>query len=84
VGHSVLVPAWIGGSWHSLVTQSSEASSENSFYLAYIVALHCATALALLWYLRADGRIISGFIRSLVRSIHERRFSIEGRDERLA
>jgi hypothetical protein len=30
------------------VTQSSQASSETSFYLAYIVALHCATALALL------------------------------------
>jgi undecaprenyl-diphosphatase len=85
LGHSVLIPAWIGGSWHSLVTQSSEASSEKSFYLAYIVALHCATALALLWYFRADWvRIISGFIRSLVRSIRQRRFSIEGRDERLA
>ena len=44
LGHSVLVPAWIGGSWHTLVTQSSEAGSQPSFYLAYIVALHCATA----------------------------------------
>ena len=48
LGHSVLVPAWIGGSWETLVTQSSQADSESSFYLAYIVALHCATALALL------------------------------------
>ena len=23
LGHSVLVPAWIGGSWQTLVTQSS-------------------------------------------------------------
>jgi undecaprenyl-diphosphatase len=85
LGHSVLIPAWLGGSWNSLVTQSSQASSEKSFYLAYIVALHCATAVALLWYFRADWvRIISGFIRSLVRSIRQRRFSIEGRDERLA
>ncbi len=85
LGHSVLVPAWIGGSWHTLVTQSSEASSEKSFYLAYIVALHCATALALLWFFRADWvRIIGGFARSLRRSIRVRRFSIEGRDERLA
>jgi undecaprenyl-diphosphatase len=85
LGHSVLIPAWIGGSWHTLVTQSSQASSEKSFYLAYIVALHCATALALLWYFRADWvRIISGFMRSLVRSVRQRRFSIEGRDERLA
>ena len=49
------------------------------------MALHCATALALLWYFRADWvRIISGFVRSLVRSLRQRRFSIEGRDERLA
>jgi undecaprenyl pyrophosphate phosphatase UppP len=55
LGHSVLVPAWIGGGWGTLVTQSSQQSSESSFYLAYIVALHCATALALLWYFRATS-----------------------------
>src|ERR1700754_1137180 len=66
LGHSVLVPAWIGGSWETLVTQSSQGSSESSFYLAYIVALHCATAIALLWFFRADWvRIVSGFFRSL-------------------
>jgi undecaprenyl-diphosphatase len=85
LGHSVLVPAWIGGSWQTLVTQSSEANSESSFYLAYIVALHCATALALLWYFRTDWvRIIRGFVRSLGRSLRQRQASIEGRDERLA
>lgn len=85
LGHSVLIPAWIGGSWHTLVTQSSQASSEKSFYLAYIVALHCATALALLWYFRADWfRIIRGFIRSFTRSLRVRQLSIEGSDERLA
>jgi undecaprenyl-diphosphatase len=85
LGHSVLVPAWIGGGWQTLVTQSSQASSESSFYLAYIVALHCATALALLWYFRADWvRIIRGFCASVARSVRERRMSIEGRDERLA
>jgi undecaprenyl-diphosphatase len=85
LGHSVLIPAWIGGSWHTLVTQSSQASSEKSFYLAYIVALHCATAVALMWYFRADWyRIIRGFIRSTVRSIRQRRIIIEDRDERLA
>src|SRR3954451_2777711 len=62
LGHSVLVPAWMGGSWQTLVTQSSQASSESSFYLAYIVALHCATALALLIFFRADWiRIVRGF-----------------------
>jgi undecaprenyl-diphosphatase len=85
LGHSVLVPAWIGGSWHTLVTQSAQASSEKSFYLAYIVALHCATALALLWYFRADWvRIIRGFLSSVTRSIGQRRITVEGRDERLA
>ncbi len=69
LGHSVLVPAWIGGSWQTLVTQSSQANSESSFYLAFIVALHVATALALLWFFRADWvRIIAGFFRSVARS----------------
>jgi undecaprenyl-diphosphatase len=85
LGHSVLVPAWIGGSWQTMVTQSSQASSETSFYLAYIVALHCATALALLWYFRADWvRIIRGLFASLIRGLRERRLSILGPDERLA
>jgi undecaprenyl-diphosphatase len=85
LGHSVLIPAWIGGSWHTLVTQSSQATSEKSFYLAFIVALHCATAFALLWYFRADWfRIIRGFLRSAARSIRQRQIIIEGRDERLA
>jgi undecaprenyl-diphosphatase len=85
LGHSVLVPAWIGGSWKTLVTQSSQQSSESSFYLAYIVALHCATALALVWYFRADWyRIIGGFFRSLARGVRERRLSLADQDERLA
>jgi len=85
LGHSVLVPAWIGGSWETLVTQSSTANSESSFYLAFLVALHVATALALLWFFRADWiRIVSGFFRSVGRSLGERRFSATDRDERLA
>ena len=65
LGHSVLVPAWIGGSWQTLVTQSAQEHSESSFYLAFIVALHVATALALLWFFRADWiRIVAGFLRS--------------------
>jgi undecaprenyl-diphosphatase len=39
LGHSVLVPAWIGGSWQTMVTQSSQPSSGTSFYLAYIVGV---------------------------------------------
>ena len=85
LGHSVLVPAWIGGSWKTLVTQSSQGDSASSFYLAFIVALHCATALALLWFFRVDWvRIIAGFFRSLSRSLRERAFIVRNADERLA
>src|SRR5207244_9580125 len=85
LGHSVLVPAGIGGSWQTMVTQSSQASSETSFYLAYIVALHCATALALLWFFRADWvRIVGGFFRSLGPSVRARRVLAADADERLA
>jgi undecaprenyl-diphosphatase len=85
LGHSVLVPAWIGGEWETLVTQSSQASSEASFYLAFIVALHVATALALLFFFRADWvRIVRGFLRSVPRSLRERRISALDPDERLA
>ncbi|HEV2257155.1 MAG TPA: undecaprenyl-diphosphate phosphatase [Streptosporangiaceae bacterium] len=91
LGHSVLIPAWLGGSWQTLVTQSSQQNSESSFYLAYIVALHCATALALMWFFRADWiRIIRGFFRSLPASArlslqHRRlRLAVADKDERLA
>ena len=85
LGHSVLVPAWLGGSWQTMVTQSSEQNSGSSFYLAYIVALHCATALALMWFFRSDWvRIIRGFFRSLPRSLRERRLVAQDADERLA
>lgn len=85
LGHSVLVPAWIGGSWETLVTQSAQPSSEQSFYLAFIVALHVATALALLLFFRTDWvRIIRGFLRSAPRSLKERRISANDPDERLA
>jgi undecaprenyl-diphosphatase len=85
LGHSVLVPAWIGGSWQTLVTQSSQSSSSSSFYLAFIVALHVGTALALLWFFRADWiRIVAGFLRSFRRSPRERQFTVVGSDERLA
>ena len=63
LGHSVLVPAWIGGSWQNLVTQES---SPESPYLAFIVGLHVATALALLVLFWQDWvRIIGGFFASI-------------------
>jgi undecaprenyl-diphosphatase len=85
LGHSVLIPALIGGSWQPLVTQSSSADSGSSFYLAFIVALHVATATALLLFFRAEWvRIIRGFFRSLRPSIAARRIVAEDDDSRLA
>src|SRR5207253_1738063 len=74
LGHSVLVPAWLG--WDRLVNAQSQ---KESFYLAFVVALHVATALALLLYFRADWvRIIRGFFRTL------RTRRLETADERMA
>ena len=85
LGHSVIVPAWLGGSWETLVTQSSQASSETSFYLAYIVALHVATALALLWLFREDWRrIIAGFLRTAAPVARTRRLPDADPDAQLA
>jgi undecaprenyl-diphosphatase len=63
LGHSILVPALIGGSWQHLVT---DQSSPESPYLAFIVGLHVATALALLIFFRGDWvRVIGGFFTTL-------------------
>lgn len=85
LGHSVLVPALIGGSWRDLVTQSSSQQSEASPYLAFIVALHCATAIALLiFYWRTWARVIGGFFSSLGPTIRARRVVTETSAQRLA
>jgi undecaprenyl-diphosphatase len=85
LGHSVLVPAWIGGSWQQLVTQSSTPTSEESPYLAFIVALHVATAIALLIFFREDWvRIIRAFFRTLGPSVRARRLVVTDSSERLA
>jgi undecaprenyl-diphosphatase len=66
LGHSVLVPAVVGGDWKHLVTESASTTSEESPYLAFIVALHVATALALLgFYWRDWVAIIRAFLRTL-------------------
>ena len=64
LGHSVLVPAWIGGKWQQLVTEGD--AKNGTPYLAFVVALHVATALALLGYYWRDWRdIIIGFVQTL-------------------
>jgi undecaprenyl-diphosphatase len=65
LGHTVLVPSWIGGSWATLVRQESEPESP---YLAFVVGLHLANAVALVaFYLREWARVISAFFRTLWR-----------------
>src|SRR3954452_9347214 len=60
LGPSVLLPEWLG--WHGLVRAQS---ADESFYLAFLVALHVATALALLVHYRHTWvRIIGGFLTS--------------------
>ena len=85
LGHSILVPAWLGGDWQHLVTESATNTSENSSYLAFIVALHVATAVALLIFFRHDWvRIITGFVRTVRPSLTARRLVVRDPDERLA
>ena len=85
LGHSVLLPAVIGGSWEPLVRQSASADSSSSFYLAFIVALHVATALALLLFFRHEWvRIVRGFLISLRPSFAARRIVADDPDGQLA
>jgi undecaprenyl-diphosphatase len=75
LGHSVLIPALIGGRW----ARDLDVSAPESPYLAFIVGLHVATAIALLIFFRREWvRIISGFFSSL----RDRR--VETPDQRLA
>ena len=75
LGHSVLVPALVGGQW----AQDLNVSAPQSPYLAFIVGLHVATAVALLVFFWRDWlRILAGFVSS----VRHRR--IQTSDERLA
>ena len=74
LGHSVLVPEILG--WDSLVRGQS---ADESFYLAFLVGLHVATATALLVFYWDDWRrIIVGFFTSI------RKRRIETSAERMA
>jgi undecaprenyl-diphosphatase len=75
LGHSVIIPALIGGRW----ARDLNVSAPESPYLAFIVGLHVATAVALLIFFWKDWvRIIGGFLTS----VRDRR--IETPDQRLA
>jgi undecaprenyl-diphosphatase len=63
LGHNVLIPALVGGSW----ARDLSVSAPESPYLAFIVGLHVATAIALLIYFWRDWvRIIRGFFTSIL------------------
>ncbi|MCU7728148.1 undecaprenyl-diphosphate phosphatase [Actinoplanes sp. KI2] len=75
LGHSILLPAVIGGQW----ARDLNMSADQSPYLAFVVAVHVATAAALVWFFRADWvRIVRGLISSV------RHRAITSPDERLA
>ncbi|HEY2557609.1 MAG TPA: undecaprenyl-diphosphate phosphatase [Diaminobutyricibacter sp.] len=62
LGHSVIIPALVGGTW----AKDLNVSAPESPYLAFIVGLHVATALALLVFFWRDWvRIIGGFFSSI-------------------
>jgi undecaprenyl-diphosphatase len=62
LGHAVLIPALVGGQW----AQDLDVSKPESPYLAYIVGLHVATALAMIVYFWRDWlRIITAFFASV-------------------
>src|SRR6201986_417658 len=75
LGHSVLIPAVVGGQW----AKDLNVSAPDSPYLAFIVGLHVATAIAMIIYFWRDWvRIVIGFLTS----IRDRR--VETVDQRLA
>jgi undecaprenyl-diphosphatase len=75
LGHSVLLPALVGGQWG----KDLSVSAPESPYLAFVVGLHVATALALVLYFWRDWvRIVTGFYTSV------RKRQITTADERLA
>jgi undecaprenyl-diphosphatase len=75
LGHSVLVPALVGGRW----AQDLDVSAPESPYLAFIVGLHVATAAALLVFFRRDWVAV---VRGFVSSVRHRR--VASAPERLA
>jgi undecaprenyl-diphosphatase len=75
LGHSVLLPALVGGRW----ARDLDVAAPESPYLAFIVGLHVATALALLVFFRADWVRI---VRGLFTSVRDRQVSTP--DQRLA
>jgi undecaprenyl-diphosphatase len=85
LGHAVLIPAIVGGQW----ARDLNVSAKESPYLAFIVGLHVATALAMIIFFWRDWiRIIAAFFASLGHLASPepgtRRFQPQGTDQTLA
>ena len=85
LGHSVLIPALIGGRW----AQDLSVSAPESPYLAFIVGMHVATATAMIIYFWRDWlRIIRGFFGSVGHAISPapgtRRWETQTTEQKLA
>jgi len=75
LGHSILVPALVGGQW----AKDLDMTADKSPYLAFLVAVHVATALALLVFFWRDWVAVIG---GLFTSIKNRKITTSA--ERLA
>ena len=75
LGHSILVPALIGGTWKT----DLDMTAKDSPYLAFLVLAHVATALALVAFFWRDWVRIIG---ALFSSVRDRR--VETPDQQLA
>ena len=62
LGHSIIIPALIGGDW----ARNLNMTADKSPYLSFVVAVHVATAIALIVFYRQDWvRIVSGLFSSI-------------------
>ena len=85
LGHNVLIPALIGGEW----AQALNVSRAESPYLAFIVGMHVATALAMIIYYWRDWlRIVKGFFGSIAHAASPapgtRRWQPQNAEQKLA
>jgi undecaprenyl-diphosphatase len=85
LGHAVLIPALVGGSW----AQDLNVPKPESPYLAFIVGMHVATALAMIIFFWRDWlRIIGAFFASIKHAIAPApgtyRFQPQTTDQQLA
>jgi len=85
LGHNVLIPALVGGRW----AVDLSVSAPESPYLAFIVGMHVATALAMIIFFWRDWlRIIKGFFGSIAHVISPapgtRRWQPQTVEQRLA